>query len=203
MIRKLIAPSFVFLLATVLIGAMPTTMKSLEIRGVDVQEHTIPAENAKATVLFFIATECPIANSYARELNRLYDDYADKGIALFLVYPDPTLTAKAAEQHLHDYELKAPAIIDKDQILVKATGATKTPEAAIISPKGEILYLGRIDNKHADYGKPRPRATKYELRDALDEILASKPVSVAHADAVGCYILEPKPDPSAQAPATK
>ena len=71
---------------------------------------------------------------------------------------------------------------------MRAAGASTTPEAAIISPSGQVLYRGRIDNVYAGLGKRRPAATERDLRKALDEVLSGKPVSTRETKAIGCYI---------------
>jgi len=72
--------------------------------------------------------------------------------------------------------------------LARFTGAKVTPEVAILSPAGEILYLGRIDNKVEDLTHPRYAATEPELRNALDAVLAGKVPKDAKTRAVGCAI---------------
>ena len=62
------------------------------------------------------------------------------------------------------------------------------PEVAVFSPSGEVLYLGRIDNRMEDISRRRTTVTEHELRDALDAVLAGKPVKVARTRAVGCSI---------------
>src|SRR4051812_13136377 len=39
-----------------------------------------------ANVLFFVSTDCPVANGYAPEIQRICGAYAGKGIACSLVY---------------------------------------------------------------------------------------------------------------------
>jgi thiol-disulfide isomerase/thioredoxin len=143
----------------------------------------------KASVLFFITSDCPIANSYAPEIQRVCSEYAPKGVACDLVYVDPTLSKADVQRHLKDFGYSSvPAILDSTQKLVAATGATVTPEAAVVSPSGQVLYRGRIDNVWAALGKRRPAATEHDLRTALDEVLSGKPVAEPRTQAIGCYI---------------
>ena len=53
-----------------------------------------------------------------------------------------------------------------------------------------LLYRGRIDDRVADFGKRRVEPTRRDLRLALDDILAGKPVQTRLTKAVGCYIPE-------------
>ena len=143
----------------------------------------------KASVLFFITSDCPIANSYAPEIQRICSEYGPKQVSCNLVYVDPDLTVAEVKKHVKDFGYSnLPAILDSSQQLVKAAGATITPETAIIGPSGQVLYRGRIDNVYAALGKRRPEATERDLRKALDEILSNKPVSTPQTQAIGCYI---------------
>lgn len=143
-----------------------------------------------AGVLFFITNDCPIANSYAPEIQRICSDYSSKGVACTLVYSDSTLDAAAIRKHFSEYGYKAPieAVSDSSHQLARATGATITPEAIIVGKNGKVLYRGRIDNFYAALGKPRRFATEHDLRDALDEVLAGRTVAHPQTQAIGCYI---------------
>jgi hypothetical protein len=149
--------------------------------------------SGSANILFFITNDCPIANSYAPEIQRICADYASKGVACTLVYSDPTLDAAAIHKHFADYGYKPPieAVSDAHHQLAHATGATITPEAVIVGKDGKVLYRGRIDNFYAALGKPRRFATEHDLRQALDEVLAGKPVTHPQTQAIGCYIPQP------------
>jgi thiol-disulfide isomerase/thioredoxin len=143
----------------------------------------------KASVLFFITSDCPISNSYAPEIQRICSEYGPKQVSCDLVYVDPDLTVADVKKHVKDFGYSnLPAILDSSQKLVKAAGATITPEAAVVGPSGQVLYRGRIDNVYAALGKRRPEATERDLRKALDEILSNKIVSTPQTQAIGCYI---------------
>jgi thiol-disulfide isomerase/thioredoxin len=150
----------------------------------------MPLEPAGAlSVLFFITNDCPISNSYAPEVQRICSEYGPRKVSCNLVYVDPDLTAADVRRHLKEFRYSGvPAILDPAHKLVSAAGATVTPEAAVISPAGQVLYRGRIDNVYASLGKRRPEATERNLRQALDEALSGKPVSTPATKAIGCYI---------------
>jgi hypothetical protein len=90
--------------------------------------------------------------------------------------------------HAKDYAYTFPYLFDPDESLATYTGATSTPEAAVLSPSGELLYLGRIDNRLEDFGKQRTQVTEFDLRDTLDAVLSGKPVPHARTKALGCAI---------------
>ena len=66
-------------------------------------------------------------------------------------------------------------LLDPKRDLIVAAGATVSPEAAIFSAKGALLYRGRIDDRAFAPGKHRAEPHERDLRAALDAILAGKP----------------------------
>ena len=141
-----------------------------------------------AVVLFFVTTDCPLANGYAPEMNRIEQAYNPRGVLFYAVQGDTTIPDAEVRQHARDYGYRFPALLDPQQLLARHTGATVTPEAVVLSPEGAVLYLGRIDNRVEDFGKVRIQATEFDLRDALDAVLAGRPVPHPRTHALGCAI---------------
>src|SRR4051812_12818781 len=162
----------------------PASLSIADVNG-KVYEPLNPGES-RANVLFFIRTDCPISNGYAPEITRLQKQYGPEKINFYLVYAVRDLNDSAAREHMKEYKLSGPAIIDRKHGLVKAVGATVTVEAAVIGREGKLLYLGRIDDLYAGLGKPRTVSTTHDLRDALDAVVQGKEPKVSRTEAVGC-----------------
>ena len=79
--------------------------------------------DAKAVVLIFLATDCPISNRYAPLVNRIYSAYKEKGIEFYAVYPISSETVEGIEAHRKDFEYKLPALRDTNHFLVKMAEA--------------------------------------------------------------------------------
>ena len=156
--------------------------------------HT-PAEwtKQKAVVLFFITTDCPVGNSYVPEMNRLREAYTARGIAFYGVQADPTIATDVVTRYAGDYKYSFPLLLDPRQTLVRHVNATITPQVAILSPEGKVLYLGPVDNRVEDFGKTRPRATESWVRETLDAILAGKAVAFTTHKSIGCSITRQNP----------
>src|SRR6185436_14417885 len=105
--------------------------------------------------------------------------------------PNPAEGAPAIRQHMaaFSYAGAVEALRDPDHALVKAAGATVTPEAAVFAG-GRFVYRGRIDDRYVDLGVERPAATKRDLADALSAIVAGRPVVPPTTQAVGCFIAD-------------
>ena len=158
-----------------------------DVNGVDRQPLRVDA--GKASALFFISDECPISNAFAREIARICADYKSKGIGCDLVYADPGISDGRALRHSQDYgHGDYPKIVDRQHELVKATGVTVTPEAAVVDRKGKVVYRGRIDDSFAALGQPRRPVKDADLRNALDAVVAGKPVEKPETKALGCFI---------------
>jgi hypothetical protein len=152
------------------------------------KNHVFAASRSKATVLVFVSHDCPISNAYAPEINRIAADYARRKVDVFVVYAESGLSVAGAKQHARQFGYRVPIFVDASHRLSAAVGATVTPEAAVLSPSGQQLYLGRINNRYITWGKPRTQITQNDLRDALDAILAGKPVPASTSRAIGCFI---------------
>jgi hypothetical protein len=152
--------------------------------------HT-PAEwaRSKAAVLFFVTVDCPIGNSYVPEMNRIREAYGPRGVSVWAVQSDPTVPEATVVKYATEWRYTFPVLLDPRQVLVEHAGATITPQVAVLSPEGKVLYLGRIDNRVEDFGRSRPKATVPDLRNALDAVLAGKPVSPDRTKTIGCSIV--------------
>lgn len=170
-------------------GERPTRVPDLAIavKSADGKKHT-PLKNhgQKATVLLFLMHDCPVANAMAPEMGRIANEYGDKGIAFFRVYA--TESADEVNTHAREAGLPIPGLLDPSLRLADAVGATRAPEAAVISPTGALLYCGRIDDRAVKAGVIRPVAKQQDLRRALDAILAGKVPDPQFTQAVGCYL---------------
>jgi peroxiredoxin len=151
--------------------------------------HT-PSEWAaqKAVVLFFVTIDCPIGNSYVPEMNRIRDAYAPRGVAVYAVQADPGVRDADVAKYAREYRYTFPLLLDPEQVLVQHTGATVTPQAAVLSPDGKLLYLGPIDDRVVDFGKSRPKATESYVRMMLDATLNGRGITFSPQRSLGCSI---------------
>lgn len=143
----------------------------------------------KAVVLFFSSTDCPLANAYVPEMNRMRQEYAARGVAFYAVQGDATIASAEVVRHAKEFAFTFPYLFDPDESLATYTGAIAVPSVAVLSPRGEVVYLGRIDNRQEDFGKQRPQATVFDLHDALEAVLNGKPVAHPRTKALGCSIV--------------
>jgi hypothetical protein len=160
-----------------------------QARDVDGTMRDLFAPAGKANVLLFVASDCPISNGYAPEIQRICTDGAAKSVACTLVYEDVSVDAAAVRSHRDQYRYRdMPAVIDTDGAIARRAKATVTPEAVVVDRAGGVKYRGRIDNQYAALGKPRRVVTEHDLRDAVTAVIAGRPVAQAETQAFGCFI---------------
>jgi ribosomal protein L18 len=145
-----------------------------------------------ANVLVFLATDCPIANGYAPEIQRVCAAYAPRGVQCQLIYEDVGVTSEAVRAHMTEFRYAdIPAAMDADGAVAVRVGATVTPEVAVVDRSGRVRYHGRIDNQYASLGRPRRAVTVHDLSAALDALLAGRPIAEPVTQPIGCVIVGP------------
>ena len=159
----------------------------VDLDGRPVNPLRVPAE-ARAHVLVFTTTDCPISNRYAPEITRLAAAYAARGVRFWVVYPVPGDTPEKIRAHVTQFGLDLPVARDTRAALVKYSGVSVTPEVAVIDGRGEVAYRGRVDDRYVDFGVDRPAPTVRDLDRALTHLLAGKPVEPKTTRAVGCIL---------------
>ncbi len=147
-----------------------------------------PCRTRRRACCCFCCRTARCATPMRPEIQRISRDYEPKGVSVFVVHADPDVTAAEAKKHAKDYQLPGPVLLDPTHVLVKWTGATMAPEAAVVGPDGKVLYLGRIDDLFVDYGKRRVESKKHDLRNALDAVLAGKVVPGPTGKPIGCHL---------------
>src|SRR5579883_1465145 len=105
----------------------------------------------QATVYLFISADCPISNRYVPTMNALDKEFG-ANTAFYAVQSDPDVTQAQANQHAREYGFQFPVQVDPQQKLADRYGVMVTPTAVVVSPKGDLLYRGRIDDRAVDFG---------------------------------------------------
>ncbi len=146
---------------------------------------------AKGFVVVFICNHCPFAKLYTDRLNALNSKYKALGVPLLAVNSMDTLTyesesyaymcSRAQSEHYN-----FPYLQDAAQTAGLNFGANRTPHAYVIWRENNawvIKYSGAID----DNGKDAANATPY-IANAVDDLLAGRPVRTPETLTVGCAI---------------
>jgi hypothetical protein len=148
------------------------------------------ASAARARVLIFVRTDCPITNRYAPELQRLSQKFSGHGAEFWLVYPDPAATPASIERHRGEYNFPGTVLRDPRHSLVKLAHATTAPEAAVFDSAGHLQYHGRIDDRWVNPGTVRSAARTHDLEDAIAAVLAGRRPVPSVTQAIGCSLAD-------------
>jgi peroxiredoxin len=165
--------------------------------GVDGKTHKASEyAGAKALAIVFESNHCPVSQLYEGRIEKLYEDYRGKGVRLVAINPNNPKTVRLDElgytdvtDSLPEMKLRAelrgidwPYLYDGDTQAVSVKfGAVATPHIFIFDQQRKLQYQGRIDdNQREDLVK------SHDARNALDALLAGRPVPVAETRAFGC-----------------
>ncbi|QQS48655.1 MAG: redoxin domain-containing protein [Acidobacteriota bacterium] len=149
--------------------------------------HSLKSYRGRTTVLGFLGVTCPISNAYNDRIRAIVTDYSTRNVAFLGInsnYDEPVAQIRA---HIEKHGFTFPVLKDVDNRVSDAYGAERTPEMFVIDRDGVLRYRGRIDNS-----QELRRVKRNDLRAALDELLAGKPVSITEARAFGCLIKRTK-----------
>lgn len=139
---------------------------------------------SKAVVVIFDATKCPYAKGYKERVAAMGKEYAAKGITFVTINSNKTEPAAEVAEDAKKHGFTFPVLKDEGNRVADLYGAQKTPEVYVVNPAGTLLYRGRIDETHED-----PKNVKSpDLINALEAVLAGKPVPAAETKAFGCTI---------------
>jgi peroxiredoxin len=165
--------------------------------GVDGKIHRL-ADYAASPVLVVVFTcnHCPIAQMYEQRIQLLYDDYRGKGVAVVAIQPnapealridelDSSDTSDTLEEMKIRVEFKHltyPYLYDGEtQSTARAYGPQATPHVFVFDRTRHLQYEGRMDNSY------RVEMVKtQDARNAIEAVLAGKPVEVTHNGVFGC-----------------
>ncbi|MFO0913345.1 MAG: redoxin family protein [Pirellulales bacterium] len=151
------------------------------------------AAKSPVEVYVFVQADCPIANRFIPELNAIARDYADRGVRMTLVYPDPDETDEVVGKHQEEFKIVAPVLRDPSHQWVDRFGVRVTPEAVVVGRDGRVKYQGRVNDQFVGYTQGRREPQRHDLRLALDAVLAGREPEVSKTEAVGCLIVDLKP----------
>ena len=164
--------------------AIGTAVADFTLPDADGKEHSLASlKGPKGTVIIFVATRCPVSNAYNERMQKLAEEYKAKGVNVVGINSNSTEPAAEVKAHAADKGLTFTILKDAGNQIADRFDAQVTPEAYLLDASGKLIYHGRIDNSRTGY-----LITSTELRDAVEAVLAGKPVEKAGAKAFGCSI---------------
>ncbi len=158
--------------------------------GTDGKNHSLKElADKKAVIVIFSCNHCPYVQAYEDRIIDIQKDYGPKGVQMIAInsndavkYSDDNfenMKKRAAQKKFNFLYLR-----DETQQTAKDYSATHTPHIFLFDGNRQLVYTGKIDDNWQEPAK----VTKRYLREALDSILAGKPVAEKETFAIGCTI---------------
>jgi len=159
------------------------------LKGVDGKIHASPEYTEPVLVVVFSCNHCPYVQAYEERMMDFQKSYAPKGVRLVAVnsndeknYPDDSFDHMVERAKMRGFNF--PYLRDPDQTVATAFGATHTPQFFVFDKGRRLRYSGKLD----DNWQAPADAKEFYLRDAVEAVLAGKPVKVAETHSIGCTI---------------
>ena len=177
--------------------AIGSPAPDFSLPGVDGKIHKLADYSASPILMvIFMCNHCPTSQLYEGRIQKLIDDYRDKGVTSVAIQPNDPKAILLSELGYTDVsdsreEMKIraeyrhfnfPYLYDGEtQSVAQAYGPTATPHVFIFDKDRKLRYEGRIDNSQRE-----SLVKTQDARTALDAMLAGKPVAVPRTPAFGC-----------------
>jgi thiol-disulfide isomerase/thioredoxin len=173
-----------------------STAPDFNLPGVDGKDYTLASfKDSTLLLVIFTCNHCPTAQAYEQRIIDLHKDYAPKGVALVAISPNDDQAVRLDElgytdvgdsfadmkQRANERKFDFPYLYDgATQITSRAFGVLATPQVFLFDADRKLRYIGRIDD--SDVKQP----TSHDTRNALEALLAGKPVLVEQTRTFGC-----------------
>jgi thiol-disulfide isomerase/thioredoxin len=177
--------------------AIGSPAPGFSLPGIDGKTHRLADYSGpKVLVIVFTCNHCPTAQLYEDRIKRLAEDYQGKGVALVAIEPNDPEAVRLSElgytdvgDSLEDMKIRAkyrnfnfPYLYDgATQAVARAYGPKATPHVFIFDEQRHLRYEGRVDNSQRE-----SLVKTQDARNAIDALLAGKPVPVPHTAVFGC-----------------
>ena len=165
--------------------------------GVDGKTHKLgDYASAKILAVVFECNHCPVSQLYESRIEKLYRDYKNKGVSFVAINPNNPKSIRLNELGYTDVtdsldEMKIrtafrriewPYLYDGETQGVSIKfGVVATPHIYLFDQARKLQYQGRIDDNQRE-----ELVKSQDARNALEAMLAGKPVPVTDTNAFGC-----------------
>jgi peroxiredoxin len=144
--------------------------------------------SAKAVVVIFMGNACAFDQYYTNRIKALVARMSNQ-VQFILVnsYLEQEENAEQMKRMFDDWRLPVPYLADKDQTIMSALGAKKSPEAFVLKPGGgtfTVVYTGAID----DNPQLEDAVKNRYLADAIEAVVAGEQPTLSNARSTGCTI---------------
>ena len=145
---------------------------------------------SKALLVMFICTHCPYVKHVEKGIAALGKDYAGKPLSIVAISSNDVTTHPAdgpegLKQQAETFGFVFPYLYDETQAVAHAYKAACTPDIFLFDADFRLVYRGEFDASRPGNSIP---VTGEDLRTAIDQVLAGKPVPIDQRPSIGCNI---------------
>ncbi len=147
---------------------------------------------SKGVIVIFDCNTCPYSKMYNSRIIALHKKYKDSSFPVITINandpgmsPGDSFEAMVSQAKKKNYDF--PYLVDETQEVARAFGATNTPHVFVLKNENKafkVAYIGAIDDNSRD----EKAASKKWVEEAVDALLAGKPVQESKTKAIGCGI---------------
>ena len=148
----------------------------------------------KAVVLVFLGTDCPIGNLYLPRLTELAQAARKQRVLFLGVNANAHETMHEVAEHARTHGLEFPVLKDVENAVADQLRVERVGEVLILDPSRRLRYRGAIDDQY-ELKAHKEAPGRDHLAEALDDVLAGRPVRVPETKVFGCLIdrIDPRP----------
>jgi len=171
---------------TAAIGKPAPDFKLNDVNG---KTHSLADYKGKVVVLEWSNFECPVCARHAKSktAEKTLAAYKDKGVVWLNI--DSNFGSETKQDGIKKFNkdngLTAAWVLDPSGATGKAYGAKTTPHVFVIDQKGNLAYMGAIDDDNK--GDKGDKAKNY-VKDAIDAVLKGSTVATATTEPYGCSV---------------
>jgi peroxiredoxin len=151
--------------------------------------HELRRQAGQAVVVFFTANGCPIARQNIPKLKAVQDNYRARGVTVWLINSNSGDDRSSIQKEQGELNARfLPVLKDDTQGVARHFKVHRTCETFVIRTSDwTVAYQGAVDDQFAE-GAGKPESSENYLIDALESVLAGKPVAKPFTSTRGCRI---------------
>lgn len=166
------------------VPAGPIVIPQATLDGTDGARHALRDPTATATVLVFFSQHCPCMRAHDGRLTALAQAYGPRGVRVLSIDSEVDATPARDLEEARQRGYPFPILIDPHGKVASALDAEYATYTVILDADGNVRYHGAFDDQRKHL---QPGETSY-VRDALDDLLAKRPVRRTTASTLGCSL---------------
>jgi len=162
-------------------------VKMKDISGKEVSFNSVKTKSG--LLVMFSCNTCPVVVRNQSRTNEICSYAQSQGVGVILLNSNEANRGdddsyEAMQSYAKEQGYKWNYAVDKNNEMADAFGASRTPECFLFDKDGKLIYHGAIDDNPQDASS----VSRVHLKEAINESVNGKPVSVKKSRSVGCNI---------------